>query len=205
MNELLTKEEVKEKYNQFGRWYDVGDSILSLFIGRLRKRLISYAYGNVLEIGVGTGSNLKYYSRDCKVTGIDMSKGMLVHARKKAAKHGMKIRFVEGDATQLPFKSKRFDCVVDTLGFCTYEPPLRVLREMKRVCKKGGKLLLLEHGLSKSSVIQRLQRRSEPKHYQKIGCHLLRDHELFIRKAGLRIVHSERKWFGIFYLIVVEV
>ena len=72
---------------------------------------------------------------------------------------------------------------------------------MRRVAKKNGKILLLEHGVSNNKFIRKLQRWRERKHYEQLGCSLLRDHEELVKKAGLKIINCERRFFEIFYLI----
>lgn len=201
----LSKEEVRDKYNSFASWYNLIRIFSNVLIGKYRKELLKYAHGKVLEVGIGTGANLKYYSDDCKIVGIDLSGEMLKKAERKARKLGRDVELKEEDAENLPFKNREFDCVVDTLGLCTYPNPIRALKEMKRVCKRNGKILLLEHGISNRAFIAKLQRKREFKHYQKIGCSLLRNHEESAKKAGLKIVRIERKLFGIIYVIAGKV
>ncbi|MBI2632365.1 class I SAM-dependent methyltransferase, partial [Candidatus Pacearchaeota archaeon] len=154
--ERLSKQEIKDKFDSFSKWYYIFEIFNSILIGRLRRGLLKQAKGKVLEIGIGTGANLKYYPTDCEITGIDLSKGMLTKAENKAAKLGIKINLREGDAENLPFKKEEFDSVVDTLGLCIYPNPIRALKEMKKVCKKKGRILLLEHGISNRQFIVNL-------------------------------------------------
>jgi len=201
--EKMNSEQIAEKYNLIAKWYDFCVSIIEMFgmIG-LRRKLIEKASGKVLEIGIGTGRNLRYYSEGCVIIGIDYSKEMLKIARRRADRLlGVKARLFRMNAEKLNFKKGKFDTVVDTLALCTYPNPIKTLREMRRVCRKNGKILLLEHGISNNSFIRRLQERREKKHYEQSGCSLLRDHTGLVRKAGLKIVKVERIFFGIFYLI----
>ncbi len=198
----LSKEDIRDKYNSFASRYNIIEIFSNFFIGKYRKDLLKYAYGNVLEVGIGTGANLRYYDSNCKIIGIDLSREMLKKAERKAKTLRKEIILKEGDAEKLHFKREKFDTVVDTLGLCTYPNPIRALKEMKRVCKKNGKILLLEHGISNKAFIAKLQRKREHKHYQKIGCSLLRNPEELVRKAGLNINKIERKVLGIIYVIV---
>lgn len=200
----LSKEEIRSKYDEFASWYDFIGIFSNILIGEYRKELLKYAYGKVLEVGVGTGANLKYYSRGCKISGIDLSAKMLRIAERKAKLLKKEVILKKGDAENLPFKKGKFDTIVDTLGLCTYPDPIRALKEMKRTCKKNGKILILEHGISNRTFIANLQRKREFKHYQKIGCSLLRNHEESAKNAGLKIVRIERKLFGIIYVIVAR-
>lgn len=202
----LTQKELGRKYGDFARWYDIAVAPLEFFIlRRVRRELLRHASGQILEVGVGTGRNLAYYPGDCELTGIEYSSAMLEKAREHARQLGRKIVLKQGDAQKLPFKTGSFDCVVDTLCLCTYPDPVRALREMKRVCKKGGTILLLEHGRSNHQFVERLQRWREEKHYRQLGCHLLREPLELARKAGLKIVEEKRVFFGIFSVVRAKV
>ena len=74
---------------------------------------------------------------------------------------------------------------------------------MKRVCKRDGKILLLEHGESSNSFITRWQKKREPKHSKIAGCHLLRNHTAIAKRAGLKIANEKRGFFGIVYVIEI--
>ncbi|MEK6893676.1 MAG: methyltransferase domain-containing protein [Nanoarchaeota archaeon] len=200
----LNQREITARYDEFAKRYKIAEFFTNIIIGRFRKRLLEEVRGKVLEIGIGTGANLQYYSVDCKVIGIDMSKEMIKRAKIKADKIGKKVELKIGDASKLPFENKEFDYVIDALGMCSYPNPLKTLREMKRVCKKNGKILLLEHGMSNNKFIMKLQEEREEKHYSKIGCSLLRNSEELVKKAGLKIIKCERKVFGIIYIIIAK-
>jgi methyltransferase OMS1 len=120
-----------------------------------RSLLYFHAKGTVLEIGAGTGRNLPYYpSQVNKVVLTDTSDQMLLRAWNKlqASSDSFRDRFkiFVADASRLPYSNDSFDTVVSTFGLCSFNDPVAVLREMQRMCKPGGKILLLEHGRSKS-------------------------------------------------------
>lgn len=204
MMKKLTQDDINIKHNRFAKYYDFAGLFLNVFIGKYRERLLRNVKGKVLEIGVGTGANFKYYSDKCEIYGVDMSKEMLKRAKKKADQLGITVHLEIGNAEKLHFRKGEFDFVVDTLGLCTYINPIRVIKEIKRVCKSNGKILLLEHGISNNNIICKLQEKREPKHYWKTGCSLLKNHEELVRKAGLKIIKIERKLFGIIYIIGAE-
>ncbi len=197
-----TTEEIKKKYEGFASSYDRWEGIGEfLIVGRARRALLWHARGRVLEVGVGTGKNFSYYPPDCQVIGVDYSPAMLRIARRRAYARGRNVTLHEMDAQNLRFKAGSFDTVIDTLGLCTYPDPVRVLREMKRVCKKGGRILLLEHGLSSNRFLRWLQQRVKQKQLEKLGCHVDREMIRLVKKAGLKIVSAERRFFGIVYVI----
>lgn len=204
MTRLYSTSEIASKYNRFAKWYDFIEAVFELFIWRYRKQLLSLARGKVLEVGIGTGRSLRYYPADADIIGIDMSREMLKKAKEKSDKLRRHIRLKIGDAENLLYDSQGFDIVVDTLGLCTYSKPIKVLREMKRVCKPRGRILLLEHGVSNLKWLCRLQECREKKHYETLGCSLLRNPEKLVKEAGLKFIGIERKLFGVIYIIVAR-
>ncbi|HET8686114.1 MAG TPA: class I SAM-dependent methyltransferase, partial [Methanosarcina sp.] len=144
---------VVSKYNRISAIYDIIELPVELFLyGRWRKEALSNLSGKVLEVGVGTGRNLKYYPADCSVTGIDISAGMLGKARKKA--RGMKnITLLLMDAEHLEFPDHSFDYVVTTFVLCSVPDPVKALKEVRRVLKPSGELVALEHMRSRNPLI----------------------------------------------------
>ena len=100
----------------------------------------------VLEVGVGTGINASLYPRDCSVTGIDLSAPMLEKARERVARKGIRnVRLLEMDAADLKFASNSFDIVYAPYLISVVPDPVAVVREMRRVCRPGGRLVILNH------------------------------------------------------------
>ena len=120
---------------------------------KLRKEFIQLAQGEVLEIGIGTGVNLEFYPEDVSVTGIDFSPKMLEKARKKADKLTQNINILEMDVERLDFADDSFDTVVATCVFCSVPNPIQGLKEVRRVTKPSGKIILLEHMRSGNEFI----------------------------------------------------
>jgi ubiquinone/menaquinone biosynthesis C-methylase UbiE len=202
MTVKFTSQEISEKYNRFARWYDRVEGIPDLLgVSRLRRRLLKRASGKVLEVAVGTGRNLQFYPSDCQITTLDVSNEMLNVARERAAKLSMDISFFLGDAEALPFPDKSFDTVVSSLTTCTFPNPAAALREMRRVCKFEGKILLLEHGRSDREWLGRFQDRTADRFAKQLGCHWNRESLELVIKAGLKVVEGRRVFFGIFYQI----
>lgn len=128
-------------------------------INLLRRALLFFhAKGEVLEVGAGTGRNLGYYPGKSTVQKIvlsDSSDKMLARAIDKLSRMSQdekeRYQLLVADAARLAqFSDDSFDTVVDTFGLCSFDDPVAVLKEMQRVCKPDGKILLLEHGRSKT-------------------------------------------------------
>ena len=130
------------------------------FVAQHRRELLAGAFGDVLEIGFGTGLNLPCYPAGVqKLTTIDPNIGMNRLARKRIKQTGIAVvqRIAVGE--QLPFADNAFDCVVSTFTLCSIEHVNQALSEVVRVLKPGGRLLFLEHGLSPEPRVQKWQRR----------------------------------------------
>lgn len=166
-----------------------------------RRRLLSHAKGEVLELAVGAGANFPFYPSGVKVTAVDFSEAMLEKARQAAHRNGLDVAFLCADMEEADFPARTFDTVVSTLSLCSYGNPSRVLESISRWCKPGGDILLLEHGISSNPLVSAIQRTANPLLYRFIGCHHTRDIPGFVRDAGMTVVESERYWFGMMYLI----
>ena len=196
------KKYIKQKYNRFAPWYDLMVAIPELMgIGALRRKILEKASGEVLEIAVGTGRNLGYYSNNCRVTAVDLSRMMLEIASKRARSLGIEVNFLVMDSESIAFHDNSFDIVVESMSICTFSDPLATLREMARVCRKEGRILLLEHGRSDRGWIGRWQDQRADAHVKQLGCRWNREPLDLVREAGLKIISAERKLLGIFHLI----
>jgi ubiquinone/menaquinone biosynthesis C-methylase UbiE len=143
MSKKYLSKDIEKIYDKYSNWYDFEMFFIELYLKRLRKRLINKARGKVLEVSVGSGVNLPFYNKNCKVVGIDLSEEMLKKARVKSQNLEVNVKFKRADVENLMFKDEEFDFVIDTLGLCTFSNPIKALKEMKRVCNKKGKVLLL--------------------------------------------------------------
>jgi ubiquinone/menaquinone biosynthesis C-methylase UbiE len=201
----FTAQEISEKYDHFARWYDLVEGVLDLLgLRKLRQRLLRQVSGKVLEVAVGTGKNLLYYPRPCKITGVDVSRKMLEAARKRACRLGLEVNWLLMDAEALGFPEKTFDTVVSSLSTCTFPDPVAALHELGRVCKPNGRILLIEHGRSDREWLARWQDRRADRHARPLGCHWNREPLELVRQAGLKVSKSHRRFFGVFHQIEAE-
>jgi phosphatidylethanolamine/phosphatidyl-N-methylethanolamine N-methyltransferase len=128
----------------------------TLHAGRLQamQRMAIAPNDRILEVGVGTGINLGLYPKDCHVTGIDLSEGMLEKAHDRVAEKAMPhVRLLQMDATRLTFDDDAFDIVYAPYLISVVPDPVAVAREMRRVCRPGGRIIILNHFRSANPVM----------------------------------------------------
>jgi phosphatidylethanolamine/phosphatidyl-N-methylethanolamine N-methyltransferase len=118
---------------------------------------------SVLEVGIGTGINAPLYPRDCAVTGIDASRSMLDLAARRIASYDLKhVKLLEMDAAELHFPDDSFDAIYASYLISVVEDPVGVAREMRRVCRPGGRIVLLNHFRSGNPIVACAERLVSP-------------------------------------------
>ncbi len=162
------------------------------------------ATGEVLEVAVGTGLNLPLYPSEVTLTGIDLSDGMLAIARDRAERLGHPVTLRRADAHELPFDADSFDTVVCTLGLCAIPDDGKALREMARVLRPGGRLILLDHIASSSCAVRGLQWIAEKITVPMAGEHFLRRPFDKIGDLGLAVEQRERFKLGLVERLVAR-
>ena len=179
-------------HRRFARYYERasnGDEETN-FMRPLRREVAGLARGVVLEVGAGNGLNFAYYdpARVTRVEATEPDATMLGYARERAASAPAPIHLTQATAERLPFADETFDSAVATLVFCSVGDPLRGLREVRRVLKPGGALLLVEHVRSRNPVLGAIQAAVTPLTRLMAGnCHWNRDTEQTVRDAGFTI------------------
>jgi ubiquinone/menaquinone biosynthesis C-methylase UbiE len=114
-------------------------------MARMRAELLAEVQGAVLEIGAGTGLNLKHYPAGTDLTVTEPDAAMFRKLTRAATDHPLRPLLVQAPAEHLPFEDSRFETVVSTLVLCTVGDVLAALGEIRRVLKPSGRLLLIEH------------------------------------------------------------
>jgi phosphatidylethanolamine/phosphatidyl-N-methylethanolamine N-methyltransferase len=118
---------------------------------------------HVLEVGVGTGINLPLYPRNCRVTGIDLSSKMLAKAQGRIDAKGLHhCEVTEMDATQMAFADDSFDVVYAPYVISVVPEPVKVAREMYRVCRPGGRVIILNHFKSSNVLLGKIETAISP-------------------------------------------
>lgn len=196
-------EVAKRRYNRLAPVYDfVGSLIERSGSNRWRKMLWSKVEGNgILEVGAGTGKNFPYYPGNTEIIAIDFSEKMLAYAGDKARKQGVKVHLQPMDAQNLEFADNTFDTVVASFTFCSVPDPVRGLMEIERVCKPGGKVLLLEHVLSANRLLAWIMSLLNPVVVRVMGANINRRTVDNVIKSGLRVERVTNLAAGIFKLI----
>ena len=174
-------------------------------LGGLRRAFGAELRGDVLEVAVGSGLNLPHYpSAVRRAVGVDLSGGMLGRARMRAADLGRPVALAQMDAQRLAFRDASFDTVAISLALCTVPDPEAALRELGRVCRPGGRVVLLEHVRSPVWPVSVAQRLLTPLQERFIGCHLTRPTIDTARALGFEIESERTRLLGVFRLVVAR-
>jgi len=195
----------RSRYDRIAPVYDLLESMMELRVRSWRRELWSLVRGDrILELGVGTGKNLRFHPCGKGITAIDISEKMLLRARRRAAKLGARVRLEIADAQVLPFGDASFDEVVATFLFCSVPDPVQGLCEARRVLRPGGRLLLLEHVISELPVLRPLMRWLDPIPVHIWGAHIDRDTVENVRAAGFEDVESRDRSLDIVKVILAR-
>ncbi len=184
---------VEGVYEKMASVYDLFFG-LPLHHGRAKaiRRMAIKPGDQILEVGVGTGIGLPLYPRKCSVTAIDLSDGMLERARTRVEQYNLRnVRLIQMDATQLKFPDNSFDIVYAPYFISCVPDPLAVTREMRRVCKPGGRLMFLNHFLSDNAIGSKLERAIAPLTVH-LGFKSDFDLPAFLAQTGLRAASIEK-------------
>jgi phosphatidylethanolamine/phosphatidyl-N-methylethanolamine N-methyltransferase len=142
----------------------------------------------ILEVGVGTGLSLPHFRRDARVTGIDVSAEMLAKARRRVER--LKLKQVETlqvmDAERMSFEDNAFDAVLALYVASVVPDPARLAAEMRRVCKPGGTIVIVNHFTSENRVMRFIEKRLAPL-AGKIGFHADFPLDRFLAMSGLAV------------------
>ena len=204
MPDAKKTEKIKHRYNRIAKLYDVVEKPMENMFSKHRKEMLRNACGNVLEVGVGTGKNFHYYPDNVEVTAIDFSPKMVKIASEKAKDLKNIKDVLEMNVENMTFADNTFDTVVTSCVFCSVPHPVKVLKEIKRVCKNGGKVLMLEHVKSHKPVLAPFMDILNPVPFHLYGANINRDTVDNLRKAGFKNIFVEDLWLDILKLITIR-
>ena len=217
--EELSANDLKVAVDNNAKTYDASIEMVEyLSVDALRRKLITRNINEndrVLEVAVGTGRNFSHYPDTCVLTAVDSSEAMLAQAKGKAH-HVRDVRTTICDAHELSrvFPFETFDVVVDTFGLCSFSDPVLALKQMSSVCKRNGRILLLEHGRSSRALPGSLSRLFggewlsnvldfyAERHARRWGCWWNRDIMGLIEEAGLKVCRIETSQMGTVYSVI---
>jgi phosphatidylethanolamine/phosphatidyl-N-methylethanolamine N-methyltransferase len=147
---------------------------------------------SVLEVGVGTGINLSMYPSSCAITGIDLSAPMLNKAHERVLNKGLRnCRVMEMDAAQMAFPDQSFDIVYAPYLISVVPDPVKVAQEMRRVCRRGGRVVILNHFKSENAILSRIETAISPLTVH-IGFKADLDLNAFLTQAELKPISIDK-------------
>jgi len=159
-----------------------------------RQRVLAAARGRVLEIGMGSGLNLPFYTgRVASIGGLEPAPALIARTRRRlAARPDVSVSLIQGTAESIPLQDASVDTVVTTWTLCSIPDVGRALAEMHRVLKPHGQLLFVEHGLAPQRRVRKWQNRLTPM-WSRIsgGCHLNRPIGDLIERSGFTLDHLD--------------
>ena len=196
----------RARYQRLAPMYDRMEALSERRFHPWRQELWSLAQGpRILEVGVGTGKNMPFWPHAAEMTAIDLTPGMLGQAQQRAAELKITADLRVGDVQALEFPDASFDTAVATFVFCSVPDPVLGLRELKRVVKPGGQLILLEHMRSPNAAIGQIMDGLNPLVVRIMGANINRRTVENVRAAGWSSERAEDLGMGgIMKLIVAR-
>ncbi len=194
---------IKKKYDRIAPYFEGLEAVMEgLFFKNWRKRLWAKVDGyHILEVGVGTGKNFDFYPAGARITAIDFSREMLKQADHKKARKNTSVELNLMDVQSLSFADNSFDTVIGSFVFCSVPLPVKGLKELYRVCKPGGQILLLEHVLSSNAMLAKVMTLINPAVVALFGANINRNTVKNVKACGFASVRVDERSGDIIKLI----
>lgn len=193
---MSEKNKIKKRYDRVAPIYDSLELVMEKGkMGDWRENLWQKVNEKIdkndirlLEAGVGSGKNIKYYPEEIEIYAIDFSPKMLQEAEKKAKKYNKELKLIEMDIQNLDFEDDYFDLIVTSCVFCSVPDPIKGLKELKRVLKEDGRIIMLEHMRSQNEFVGKIMDLFNWVSLYTWGANINRKTIENIEKAGLKMV-----------------
>ncbi|HEY8157478.1 MAG TPA: class I SAM-dependent methyltransferase [Methylobacter sp.] len=194
---------IRKRYDRIAPYFEGMEAVMEgLFFRSWRKKLWAKVEGHhILEVGVGTGKNFDYYPKDARITAIDFSEQMLKQAVRKRDRKNVKVDLELMDVQSLCFADNSFDTVICSFVFCSVPSAVKGLKEVYRVCKPGGQVLLLEHVISSNPVLAAFMNLLNPVVVSLVGANINRNTVKNVKACAFTSVHVDDRSSDIIKLI----
>lgn len=185
---------IQKRYDRIAPFFDLLEAPMEGFIMQpWREKLWRKVSGyHILEVGVGTGKNFDFYPKDAKITAIDFSPKMLQRAEQAKTRKATPVELALMDLQSLDYADNSFDAVISTCVFCSVPQPNKGLKELYRVLKPGGQLLLLEHGISSKPFLAAVMNFLNPLMVRLVGANINRDTVKNVKACGFSSVKVDK-------------
>ncbi len=194
------EESAQKKWDATSRVFDLFTFGDERRLGPHKRRLLSKIRGETLMVAAGTGSDFQFFPPGAHIVAIDISPRMLERAAPKAAAYSGEIELRQMDVCALPFPDASFDTVATVCTFCSVTRPVAGLREVHRVLKPGGRLLMFEHVRSRIGPLGVFLDLMTPLS-RLIGPELNRDTVGNVLRAGFTVTREENVYLDIVKII----
>jgi ubiquinone/menaquinone biosynthesis C-methylase UbiE len=188
---------IRKRYDRIAPFYEVLEAMMEgLLFKAWRKRLwtkVDKDAQHILEVGVGTGKNFEFYPAEARITAIDFSPAMLNQAELKRTRKNIAVELELMDVQSLCFADNSFDTVIASFVFCSVPLPLKGLKELYRVCKPGGQVLLLEHVVSSNRILSWLMNLFNPIVVTLVGANINRNTVKNVQGCGFAWVRIDER------------
>lgn len=184
------------KWNRASGTYDLATWGEDIRQGDAKRSLFAKASGLTLLVAVGSGKDIKFLPRGLNVEAIDISPAMLARAQVRAARYDGRMELRLADVQELDYPCGFFDTVITSCTFCSVPDPVRGLRELHRVMRDDGKLLMFEHVRSQVPMLG-LALDALTYVTRWLGPDLNRDTVANVRRAGFRVLAERNAYFDV--------
>jgi ubiquinone/menaquinone biosynthesis C-methylase UbiE len=201
MTEAAMDVQTQNKWDRASRTYDFFATVDDKRLGLEKQKLLARAHGKTLHVAAGTGNDFKFFPVGMDIVSIDISPKMLEQARMKAGAYRGSIELREADVHNLNYPDGTFDTVTTVFTFCSVPKPILGLRELYRVLKPGGQILMLEHVRSTAIGPVGIMMDLMTQLTRQFGPELNRDTVSNVQKAGFRLRRVENVYLDIVKVI----